>query len=70
MTPDRDILVDILHNPGTTERQILYRVKGYSPHQIRAGLTRLSEAGDIRQRLDYFEITRDGFNRLCPEDPA
>lgn len=70
MTPDRLILIDLLHNSGSTERQITYRIRDFSPHQIRAGLNRLTDAGHIRTRLDCYEITREGFSHLCPEDAA
>lgn len=70
MTPDRDILIDLLHNPGSTERQLTHRIRSFSPHQIRAGLIRLESSGKVRQRADYYEITRQGFNHLCPEEVA
>lgn len=67
MTPDRFILVDLLHNPGSTERQITHRIRDFSPHQVREGIERLTESGHIRIRFDFYDITRAGFHQLCPE---
>lgn len=66
--PDREILVDLLHNRMSTERQVAHRVRTHSPHQIRAGLVRLVDAGHVRQAYSYYEITKTGFGVLCPKE--
>jgi predicted transcriptional regulator len=66
--PDREILIDLLHNRNATKQQVIHRIRSYSPHQIHAGLNRLVESGHARVRFDYYEITKAGFNVLCPED--
>jgi len=68
VTPDRSILVDLLHNPGSTEKQISHRVRDFSPHQVRippalsGAVIMIREAGILRKLPDEDDLylTIDG----------
>lgn len=66
MTPtDRLILVDLLHNRGSTVHQVIHRVK-LPPQVIKSSVDRLLSRNLISSRtsINQLEITESGFQSL------
>jgi predicted transcriptional regulator len=61
---DRLILVDLLHNRGSTHRQVSYRIREQSPDVVHRSLSRLVCSGRVTDRAGRLEITRDGLQSL------
>ncbi len=61
---ERLILVDLLHNRGSTPRQVSYRIREQSPAVVHRSLSRLVCSGRVTDRAGRLEITRDGLQSL------
>ena len=64
---ERLLLIDILHNRGSTPHQVTYRLRGQAPKQVNRSLSRLVCSGRVADRAGRLEITRDGMKSLYRE---
>lgn len=66
---NREILVDILHNRGTTPHQVKYRLKNHPAPVVKTHIGILLKSGHIRIRGDSFlDITATGMKYLLPRN--
>lgn len=63
----RAIIVDLMHNRGSTVRQVQHRIKMASPAEVGRALVGLRDAGHVREMGDRYEVTREGFNMVWGE---
>ena len=61
---ERLILVDLLHNRGSTPRQVSHRIREQSPAVVHRSLSRLVCSGRVADSAGRLEITRDGLQSL------
>ena len=66
-TIEREILIDLIHNRGSTPHQVTYRLRGQAPTQVHQSLSRLVCSGRVADRSGRLEITRDGMRSLYRE---
>lgn len=65
ITPlEREVLIDVLHNRGSTSDQIKHRLRGQAPTQVHQSLSRLVCSGQVAERAGRLEITRGGLQSL------
>jgi len=63
----REILIDVLHNRGTTPNQVQYRLKNHPAPVIHTHIQTLIQSGHIRkQGQHYIELTPAGMRYLIP----
>lgn len=63
----REILIDVLHNRGTTSKQVKYRMTNHPAPVIHTHIGTLIKAGHLRIRSDAFlDITAEGMKTLLP----
>lgn len=60
----REILVDVLHNRGTTRDQVRHRIINYSPHEVNRIIEVLISRGYLQYHSHKLEITREGLESL------
>lgn len=71
MTPlERSVLIDIMHNEGTTREQVRYRLDGESPVQVNRAIESVVLAGYAILSEGRLEITRQGQEYLQPRAVA
>ena len=63
----RAIIVDLMHNRGSTVRQVQHLIKTYSPTEVGRALFELRDAGKVREMWDRYEVTREGLNMVWGE---
>jgi len=60
----RAIIVDLMHNRGSTVRQVQHRIKMASPAEVGRALFELRDAGKVREMGDRYEVTPAGLNAV------
>ena len=63
----RAIIVDLMHNRGSTVRQVQHRIKMASPAEVGRALVGLRDSGHVREMGDRYEVTREGLNMVWGE---
>jgi len=63
----RAIIVDLMHNRGSTVRQVQHRIKMASPAEVGRALVGLRDAGKVREMGDRYEVTTEGLNMVWGE---
>ena len=63
----RAITVDLMHNRGSTVRQVQHRIKMASPAEVGRALVGLRDAGHVREMGDRYEVTKEGLNMVWRE---
>ena len=63
----RAIIVDLMHNRGSTVRQVQHRIKMASPAEVGRALVGLRDAGKVREMRDRYEVTKEGLNMVWGE---
>ena len=63
----RAIIVDLMHNRGSTVRQVQHRIKMASPSEVGRALVGLRDAGHVREMRDRYEVTKEGLNMVWGE---
>ena len=61
------IIVDLMHNRGSTIRQVQHRIKMASPAEVGRALFELRDAGKVREMGDRYEVIREGLNMVWGE---
>lgn len=65
----RAIIVDLMHNRGSTVRQVQHRIKMASPAEVGRALFELRDAGKVREMGvgGRYEVTKEGLNMVWRE---
>ena len=63
-TLEREIIVDLMHNRGSTIKQVQYRIKSHAPTEVGRALKALHERGHVREMGDKYEITQTGMRAV------
>ena len=67
MSLTREILIDVLHNRGTTPNQIQHRLKNHPAPVVKTHIGILLREGHLRVRGEsYLDITATGMKTLIP----
>lgn len=67
MSPTREILIDVMHNRGTTPNQVQYRLKNHPAPVVKTHIDILLREGHLRVRGEsYLDITATGMKTLIP----
>ena len=63
----RAIIVDLMHNRGSTVRQVQHRIKTHPPTEVGRALFELRDAGHVREMRDRYEVTKEGLDMVWGE---
>lgn len=66
-TVEREIIVDLMRNRGSTIKQVQHRIKSASPVEVGRALVGLRDTGHVRERGDRYEITQMGLRAVWKE---
>lgn len=67
MSLTREILIDVMHNRGTTPNQIQHRLKNHPAPVVRSHIGILVESGHLHKRGNTFlDISQSGMKYLIP----
>lgn len=61
---EREIIVDLMHNRGSTIKQVQHRIKSHAPTEVGRALMGLREKGHVREVGDRYEITQTGMRAV------